>query len=56
LYCVSNAEGNIEVKKVVEEDKFVNPITTLFYDTELAKSVDTDSTEDSVREALKGSN
>jgi hypothetical protein len=53
LYCVPSADGSIEVKKVVTDDKFINPITTSFYDAELKQSVDADAVEDSVREELK---
>ena len=31
-YIVPHAEGKLEVKKVVTNDKFIKPITTSFYD------------------------
>jgi|TARA_B110000211_G_C14066711_1_gene548003 hypothetical protein len=53
LYCVPNAEGKLEVKKVVTDDKFIKPITASFYDAELKQSIDADAVEDSVRNELK---
>tara|TARA_R110002074_G_scaffold179728_1_gene343892 strand:+ start:4494 stop:5234 length:741 start_codon:yes stop_codon:yes gene_type:complete len=55
LYVVPNAEGKLEVKKVVEDDKFIKPITTSFYDEQLAESIDADAVEDEVRQSVKAS-
>ena len=55
LYVVPNAEGKLEVKKVVEDDKFIKPITASFYDEELAESVDADAVEDEARQSVKAS-
>lgn len=55
LYVVPNAEGKLEVKKVVEDDKFIKPITASFYDKELAESVDADAVEDEARQSVKAS-
>jgi hypothetical protein len=55
LYVVPNAEGKLEVKKVVTNDKFIKPITTSFYDEQLAESIDTDAVEDEARQSVKAS-
>ena len=55
LYVVPNADGKLEVKKVVTNDKFIKPITTSFYDEQLAESVDADAVEDEVRQSVKAS-
>ena len=55
LYVVPNAEGKLEVKKVVTNDKFIKPITTSFYDEQLAESVDADAVEDEARQSVKAS-
>ena len=55
LYVVPNAEGKLEVKKVVEDDKFIKPITASFYDEQLAESVDADAVEDEARQSVKAS-
>ena len=55
LYVVPNAEGKLEVKKVVTNDKFIKPITTSFYDEQLAESIDTDAIEDEARQSVKAS-
>lgn len=55
LYVMSNADGKLEVKKVVEDDKFINPITVSFYDEQLAKNVDADAVEDEARQSVKAS-
>jgi hypothetical protein len=38
LYVVPNAEGKLEVKRVVTKAKLITPITASFYDKELAES------------------
>jgi hypothetical protein len=55
LYVVPNAEGKLEVKKVVTNDKFIKPITTSFYDEQLAESIDADAVEDEARQSVKAS-
>ena len=55
LYVVPNAKGKLEVKKVVEDDKFIKPITTSFYDEQLAESIDADAVEDEARQSVKAS-
>ena len=55
LYVVPNAKGKLEVKKVVEDDKFIKPITASFYDEQLAESIDADAVEDEARQSVKAS-
>ena len=55
LYVVPNAKGKLEVKKVVEDDKFIKPITASFYDEQLAESIDADAVEEEVRDSVKAS-
>ena len=55
LYCVPNAEGNIDVKKVVTDTKFINPITASFYDDDLAKRNAEDSDEEILDNLQKAS-
>jgi len=55
LYVVPNAEGKLEVKKVVTNDKFIKPITTSFYDEQSAETVDADAVEEEARQSVKAS-
>ena len=55
LYVVPNADGKLEVKKVVTNDKFIKPITTSFYDEQSAETVDADTVEEEARQSVKAS-